>query len=226
MLQSEIIYNIKNLRAGGLQSTGEDLSDAQLAFIIDYYRAKLNKQDNDRGRTNRSQDIQDLGKVSLEQSTDDCCDIGGDCVLRTVLPIPSFLEFNNTALITFVGTVDGQAFQFSKENKITWDKFAKYTGKLPKWFTKNNYIYIINPPSTLLKYITIRGIFESPKKANEFKTCDCDNGLSCNRDFDFEYPLSLDRVDLIVKLIAETEFRILQTIIQDDLNDGQSKNIR
>jgi len=225
MLQSEIIYNIKNLRAGGLQSTGEDLSDAQLAFIIDYYRAKLIKQDVDRGRTSRSQDIQNLGKVTLQKSDDDCCDIS-ECTLRTVLPIPSFFEFNSTALISFVGTIDGQAFQLSKANRINWDKFAKFTGNLPKWFTNNNYIYIVNPPSSLLKYINIRGIFESPKKANEFTTCDCDNSAVCNRDFDFQYPLSLDRVDLIVKLIAETEFRILQTIVQDDLNDGQSKNIR
>jgi hypothetical protein len=225
MLQSEIIYNIKNLRAGGLQSTGEDLSDAQYAFIIDYYRAKLIKQDIDRGKQSRSQDVQSLGKVTLLKSTDDCCEIG-ECTLRTVLTIPSFLEFNSTALITFVGTIDGQPFQFSKENRLLWDQFAKYTGKLTKWSINNDYIYITNPPTTLLKYITIRGVFEHPKLANEFKTCDCEDELTCNRGYDFEYPLSLDRVDLIVKLIAETEFRILQTIAQDDLNDGQSPNRR
>ncbi len=226
MLLSEIIYNIKNLRAGGLQSVGEDLSDAQLAFIINYYRAKLIKQDVDRGRTSRSQDIQSLGLVTVEKSNDDCCDLNV-CTLRTVLQVPTFLEFNDTSLITFVGTVDGDAFQFSKANRISWDKFAKYTGKKPKWFILNGYIYIVNPPSTLMKYITIRGVFENPQNVNKFSTCDCEgNNQTCNVGYDFEYPLSMDRVDLIVKLVAETEFRILQTIVQDDLNDGQSKNIR
>lgn len=225
MLLSEIIYNIKNLRAGGLQSVGEDLSDAQYAFIINYYRAKLIKQDIDRGRVSRSQDIQSLGLVTVEKSTDDCCDINV-CTLRTILQVPTFLEFNDTSLITFVGTVDGESFQYSKSNRITWDQYAKYTGKKPKWFILNNYIYIVNPPTALIKYITIRGVFENPLNANKFKTCDCDNGETCNTGYDFEYPISMDRVDLIVKLIVETELRILQSIIQDDLNDGQSKNIR
>ena len=226
MLLSEIIYNIKNLRAGGLQSTGEDLSDAQYAFIINYYRAKLLKQDSDRGRQLRSQDIQDLGKIGLIKSTDDCCD-EGECNLRTRFQIPSFLEYNSSYLITFVGTVDGYPFQFSKANRVAWDKFAKYTGKLTKWSINNGYIYIINPPTTLLKWVNVKGAFEDPTIANKFKTCDCtDNGEECNTGYNYNYPLSLDRVDLIVKMIAEVEFRILETIVQDDLNDGQSKNIR
>lgn len=225
MLLSEIIYNIKNLRAGGLQSTDEDLSDAQYAFIINYYRAKLIKQDVDRGKTSRSQDIQDLGKVTLQLSTEDCCDIS-PCNLVTVLKIPPFFEFNDTALISFVGTIDGVAFQFSKGNRVSWDRFAKYTGKLTKWSIENNHIKIINSPTSLMKYINIKGIFEDPTIANKFKTCDCDNNEECNTSYNYNYPLSLDRVDLIVKLIIETEFRILYAIVQDDLNDGKSKNIR
>ena len=77
-----------------------------------------------------------------------------------------------------------------------------------------------------MKYINIKGIFEDPTAANKFKTCDCDNSEECNTGYNYNYPLSLDRVDLIVKLIIETEFRILYAIVQDDLNDGKSKNIR
>jgi len=48
MLFSEIIYNIKNLIAGGIQSDDQDLSDLQLAYIINYYRARLFKQEQEK----------------------------------------------------------------------------------------------------------------------------------------------------------------------------------
>ena len=63
MLQSEIIYNVKNLLAGGILSDDLDLSISQMAFIIDYYRARLVKQDQDKGRFNTELYIQNLGKV-------------------------------------------------------------------------------------------------------------------------------------------------------------------
>ena len=48
MLLSKIIYNIKNLYSGGIQSDDINLSDAQLAHIINYYRAKLIKQEQEK----------------------------------------------------------------------------------------------------------------------------------------------------------------------------------
>ena len=53
MLLSEIVYNIKNLIAGGLESDDENLSNAQVGFMVGYYRAKLFRQDRLKGRVSR-----------------------------------------------------------------------------------------------------------------------------------------------------------------------------
>ena len=92
MLLSEIIYNIKNLMAGGIESDDEDLSNAQLAFIIGYYRAKLLKQDQEKGRFDKALYVQNLGKVPVQEADkNECCDIDA-CILRTATQIPKPLE--------------------------------------------------------------------------------------------------------------------------------------
>jgi hypothetical protein len=223
MLQSEIIYNIKNLRAGGVQSDDEQLSDRQYAFIIDYYRAKLYKQDQERNKSINSVYIQNLGKVDLIMADkNECCDINS-CVLRTKLQVPSPLAASKLNF-TFVGLVDGQPFQEYEVNAVYWAKSSKYAGPLPKWYYQNGYIYIVNPPSNILEFVTIRGIFESPVEAKTFRTCDCGlNNEPCFKGFDFKYPIPASQLDTLVKLIIESEIKLSAMLPPDTLNDTTTK---
>lgn len=227
MLQSEIIYNIKNLRAGGIQSDDENISDRQLAFIIDYYRAKLVRQEAMKhGHTDR-QDIQDLGRVSIIQADPHECDCPVDaCILRTELPIPSTLELGDGSGhgFTFVGHYGGTAFQETTWQRAPWDFHAKYTGDKPKWFIKGKYIYLINPPDPMMSVMNIQGFFENPQEANKFRTCDCDNGEACKTGFDFEYPLAAHLVDTVMKMIMESEMRWSTLIPMDTSNDSLDTN--
>lgn len=223
MLLSEIIYNIKNLISGGIQSDDFNLSNEQLSFIVGYYRAKLVKQDQDKGRFNKSLYVQNLGAVPLTTADkNECCE--GECILRTVLKIPSPLETYKGLNITFVGTLNGMPFDKQEHNSIIWNKAAKYTGKESKWYYQNGYIYLVNPPTMLLDTINIQGIFEDPTLAEKFRVCDCpDTNQDCSSVFptmDYEYPLPLHHVDTIVKLVAETELRILTSLPNDLSNDS------
>jgi hypothetical protein len=221
MLLSEIIYNIKNLMAGGIESDDTDLSNAQMAFIVAYYRAKLLKQDQDKGRMDKTLYVQNLGKVPLVQADkNECCDTDA-CILRTQLKIPTPLETYKGMNITFVGTLHGRPFQREHHNSMFWASAAKWVGKEPKWYYQNGYIYLVNPPSVMLSDINIQGIFEKPEDAVSFRTCDCpDNNEDCFRSFDFEYPLPQHHVDTIVKLIAQTEMKILTSIPVDTANNS------
>lgn len=224
MLLSEIVYNIKNLIAGGLESDDANLSDSQLAFIVGYYRAKLAKQDLDRGRINKEIHIQNLGKVNLiEADKNECCDTDG-CILRTELKIPKPLETNTGLNITFVGTMNGRPFNKEYHNSMFWAGAAKYTGREPKWYYQNGYIYIVNPPSVMLDHINIQGIFEDPYVAKKFRSCDCpQNGEDCGDTFpsmDFEYPIPMHHIDTIVKLVSQTELQILMSFPNDISNDS------
>jgi hypothetical protein len=219
MLLSEITQNIKNLLEGGISSDDFDLSKAQIAFWVNYYRARLIKQEQEKGRFENSLYIQNLGRVPLVKADkNECCEIE-DCILRTRDKIPSPLETYKGLNLTYVGLNNGMPFQHSTHNAIVWSCAAKYTGKLSKWYYQNGYIYIVNPPTALLSEINIQGIFEDPRDAEEFRTCDCNNDTDCN-DEDLNYPLPAYQIDVIVKLIAQTELTVLTSMPSDTTNDS------
>lgn len=223
MKLSEIVYNIKNLMAGGIESDDENLSNEQLAFMVSYYRAKLVKQDQDKGRYNKELYIQNLGRVPIIQADkNECCE--GNCILRTKTKIPNPLETYKGLNITFVGSSSGRPFDKQAHNSVFWNKAAKYTGKEPKWYYQNGYLYILNPLTIMMDHINIQGIFEDPTLAQKFRTCDCpDNNQECSELFgslEYDYPMPLHHVDTVVKMVADTELKLLMSFPTDISNDS------
>jgi len=227
MLQSELIFNVKNLRAGGIQSDDENISDRQLAFIIDYYRAKLMRQEAMKHNSMNRQELQDLGRVSLITVDPHECDCPADaCILRTELEVPKSLQLGDGKShgFTFIGHYGGTSFQETTWQRGPWDSYAKYTGDKPKWFIKGRYIYLLNPPDPMMSVMNIQGLFETPREAEKFRTCDCDNGVECNIGFDFNYPISAHLVDTMMKMIMESEVRWSTLIPMDTTNDSLDSN--
>lgn len=227
MLLSEIVYNIRNLIAGGILSDDENLSKLQVGFMVNYYRAKLLKQDQDKGRLNQTLYTQNLGLVDLIQADkNECCALGftTECILRSKFKVPRPLETNQSLNFTFVGLLDGTPFTQVTHNSAYWSFAAKYTGKITKWYYLNGYIYLLNPSSIMLDAINIQGIFEDPLEANRFKSCDCPgNNIDCDNafsSFEFDYPLPLHHTDTIVKLVAQSEVALLRAFPTDVSNNG------
>lgn len=222
MLLSEIVYNIKNLLAGGIESDDENLSDAQVAFMVGYYRAKLFRQDVMKGRMIKEQWVQNLGSVPVQMADkNECCDIDA-CIIRTVNQVPKSIETDSSLNLTFVGNLNGRPYIKDTHNGAYWSHANKYTGSETRWYYQNGYIYIINPPSLMLSHINIQGIFEDPIRAESFRTCDCDNSDDCidEDSLDFEYKMPLHYVDTIVKMVAQTELSILTSMPMDISNDS------
>lgn len=221
----EIVKNIRRTVEKGDSSDDFRYTDRQLAFQVNYYRAKLLRQQIQKHKANYRA-VQNLGRVTLVTADkNECCDIDA-CVLRTELPVPTFLTAPDE-VVTYVGEIDGSnPYQKTSPQRLLWDGFAQYTKSLPKWYILNNYIYIINPTTTRLKYINIQGIFEDPIKAEQFRTCNCPgNNEDCSDGFDNEYPLDTSLIDMLNKLILQTEFQIYATTIEDTENETeQAKN--
>jgi hypothetical protein len=225
MKLNSIIFNIKNLKAGGVQNRDIELSDRQYAFIINYYRALLLRREIEQGRKAKGNWIQNLGQVDfIKADRNEACEIE-DCIVRTELQIPSPIEIYENDLITYVGTTDGRnPFQRTTSNRALWDSYAKYTGKLPKWYMQNNYIYIENPPTSVFEIGNIQGIFGDPLTAKEFMTSGCSpESTECQDvlNFNFEYPLPEHLLDSLYKMMIDAEIKFGTMIPPDTLNNSK-----
>jgi hypothetical protein len=217
---NEIVYNLKNLIRGGITSDDDTISNRQLIFIFNTYRAKLIREDLNKGRTIDRGLIQDLGCVPVEcVDAADCCDIvdSGTTVVRTTEPIPDFLEIYDRNLLLFVGTVDRlKSFQITSEAQVRWSKHNKYTSKTTRAFMRSNdnYLYIANAPVGI-ELINIQGIFESPEEAARFNHC---TGEPCFTNDD-EYPVSTHMIPVINEMMMSKDLRSLLISPTDETNN-------
>jgi len=228
---SEIIYLVKGFpRLGDGDSRSNNYTDRELAFIINYYRAKIISQQMSKNREVDSSYVQSLGKVEvIRASKNECCDLDcdvDDVVYRVKEKLPSFISTKGNSIVPYIGTVDGNnKFTRSSYNKSVFDRFSLYTSKRTKYYELQGYIYITNPPTTNLKYITLQGVFEAPEKARNYFTCGCEDGtVDCSDGYNFDYPIKVSDVDIIVKMVADSEYRFAGMLPKDTLNDSRDAN--
>lgn len=193
MTLSQIVYNIKNLLEKGQSSDDVTLSDRQWSFIVNYYRAKIIKQNMVRGMV--SDQFKQRTIISYDQTT-------GSFLLPS-MPIEDG--------ITYVGTQE-RRFTRIKFGAIPYSEHARVTGRFPRWYLTPNAIKLHNEKTRLLKKLQIEGVFEDPSSVAECNNPKC--GL------DFEYPLPMNYVDMMIKMIGETELSILTSLPADITNDG------
>lgn len=209
MLASEIVANIKNLKNGGKTSDDKSLSDIQLMYICDYYRAILIKNQLVKGQRINDACVQSLNpnKIILTQSSLERCQMYTQNIPQTVDGIT-----NNH--FTFVGTEKGKSYQRTTHNKSHWDSYSKYIGNLPKWYELGSVITVINHNKQVK--LSIKGIFERPIEVIKF------NGdLDEMNPLNFEYPIANTMVDSIIKMIADSEVKLSMIFPKDNLNDGK-----
>lgn len=219
---NEIIYNIRNSKRGGILSDDDKISDRQLAFIIGTYRARLIKQDLDKGKRPSYANKQTLSVVPVDlqdKSTD--CEIPVGCyLLRSVNKLPTPIDLNNGVALFFIGTVDGEeSFQFQSESRTRWDRYATYTGKLRKAFLRDGYLFIVN--DTVTEEIRVEGIFEQPEQAAAyFKSC---GGTETCFTYDSPYPIEESMLPIINEMIFKNEMNLLTVSPQDTSNDSSDR---
>ena len=212
----EIIYHLKNLKSQGVQSDDNKLSDQEVMFMVDQYRAKLIRQQYDRFKTINPQDVQDLGYVEVEPApADEFFAIGGFDVFQTVREIPRMISTDRGSAFTFVGPspVD-LPFQRTSLTKLPWDRHSRYTKAVPKWFDTLSRVYVATEQP--INEVFLLGVAESPYKVLEFK-----NEIDYSDPYNFEYPISLTMLDSLYKMIAEAEFKIIGMGMEDRKNDGR-----
>lgn len=216
---NEIIYNLQNLYDGGIGSDDGNISDDQLIWLFNQYRAKLIREDLNKNRSVDPQLVQNLGCVELVcADASECCDIQSyTTILRSKNPLPKSIEGYSKNYLLFAGTVDkAKSYLITSEAQARWSGYSKYTGKAPRVYLRDSdrYLYVINAPAGI-EYITVDVIAENPEEAEKFSSC---SGEPCfNRDM--EYPISAHMIPIINSWITQNELRLLASTSEDTTND-------
>lgn len=221
MTINQIVYNLRKL----IRDAGSDdlkFSDRQLEFMVNYVRAKLIRQDVDKGRSISDSVKQDLGIIKLvkvDASESSSAPINR-LILRTERQLPQTIEFKHKDGITYVGGVDKLSpFQFSTKANVNWQAHSKYGPQNKFAYLRESYL-VLNGCDKSTKYINAEGVFVNPRDVKDFKSV---TGQACyNPDID-KYPISAHMLDQVNSLIIKQELNAFFQLQEDTINDSNSE---
>ncbi len=226
MLASEIIFNIKNIKSGGIQSDDARLSDEQILFIFSYYRAKLLSQKYTRTTTAFAGVQQNLGIVPVKDLTGNT--IGAGMAIdnwRITDPIPTAVLLSDGLAITFVGGIDGNAgYQEIKRNRARHIENNRFTREEGYWFDHGDRVVVKMDEQAAGDNISIIGAFNDPVKVLEYVDAQLATPIGLDLDWNFEYPIGDSMYSDIFRMMETSEIPatvILPTDLANDSKDAQ-----
>lgn len=192
----------------------------KIKFLVSNYRATLLRQDLAKNSISKSI------LLSLTCLPVQCVDVAECCggnksftnALRTVDKIPKPLRTKDNDSYYYVGGID----KMSPYNETTFidylnTKYLRFTSTITRYALLDDYIYILNPPSDLLKKITIIDPFEDITQVLSIKNCD---GVNCYTDDDI-FPIPADMVGTLEDMVLN---HLRNQPINDDKEIKVNKN--
>jgi hypothetical protein len=213
----EMVYDIKNIAYGGVQSDDNRISDLQVAYWIRQTRAVLvNQQLANRSKIDTSL-IQHLNYVEFEQ-VDPAGITGLDSgykVMKSTKPIPQTIQRFGKNTIIAVESLDGST-GYSETNyfRRKYNKYNKYTGLEARWYIQEGYMYLIN--NFLVDKLRVSGIFENPEEAVNFKI----NTGEASFSWDENYPVTSVMANAITSIVLQQKMGVTRQMPNDETNDG------
>lgn len=177
------------------------INSVESSFSYEFFTDLINEQRslwlrNEYNR-NRSIDpyiIQDLKclELTLVNPIDCCITVPDGCkVLRTLKKVPNTIEFYYTKGIVSVGPADimKPRFILVDYSRVPYVGHGRTTKKAIYAFLYDSYLYVISRSSDhlMMKYLTVRGLFEDPTSLGEF--VNCETNLACWKPSD-PYPIN------------------------------------
>lgn len=215
MKLKNILENIQSVRVR-LGSTDDDqFLYRQILDWLNKYRSLFIRQDYEKGRTLSSFIIQEL-EVPLEKADKGLYTSTSQCILRSKFKIPKPIEGKMKDYITYVGRIDYEMrFTEISEQSISSFKFTKYGNKYPRYFFRDDYLFLAVSPTFNIDKLLIRMVGEEPQKIEQLK-----GNIDPFNPYDWEYPISNHILTAVETIIKEKEFGYINTIPKDNENNG------
>jgi hypothetical protein len=204
---------LSRLRGGSLGTLNADdlLLINQLKFDVNTLRAKLIREDLNKGKTITDNILQSLCCVDMILvDSSECPELPSECkIYRSENPIPNFVEGDYNDVILNVRNVDILSDNFSLLSMSRAVQQFKHPSRVKlkggMAFFKNRYLYIINY-SKYLKKVCIDGVFENPEEIFELESTCSD----CCTEEQQRYPVSAWMIPIIIQIITESYGKAIQ----------------
>jgi len=215
-----ITTDLLNIIRGSQLTQSEPISKRQLEAWVHEYRAKLIKQDLDKGKMLNPDYTQSLRALELEEVDEaEGTTVSTDYkTFRTKLQLPNTLDLNFKSGLSYVGTITGQEIQFGSEAKSRWQEYKKYTTNDRIAYLKDSYVYVTNDRD--IRYITVRGVFEIPPEVSHL---DNPNESVTDVTENSPYPIPINMIPTLKQMILQGELGIEAMAYSDITNDSASK---
>tara|TARA_R110000824_G_scaffold376828_1_gene567953 strand:+ start:170 stop:865 length:696 start_codon:yes stop_codon:yes gene_type:complete len=218
----EIVYDIKNIIRGGMQSDDEIISDRQIEFQVNSLRAQFIRQDVNKRRSISDNIKQVIHCLEVEVVSGTTCGLSNDLIIvRSKEKIPSPIETSHQDLVTAIGPTGilSTNFHMIPYNRAPWAGNNRYTKRMTFAFLLDSFVYILGPGAEMLEKIKVEGVWQTPKDIEKY-TKD-DGTLSYDAEIE-EYPLSTSMLDLIKQSMMATNMQPLIQMPTDTSNNAKS----
>ena len=218
----EIVYDIKNLVRGGIQSDDEIISDRQIEFQVNSLRAQFIRQDLNKRRSISDNIKQVIHCLDVEPVSGTTCGLSGDLhIMRSKIKVPNAIETAHSDLITAIGPTGilSPNFHVIPYNRAPWAGTNKYTKRMTCAFLLDSFVYIVGPDAPLLDKIKVEGVWQNPRDIEKY--LDSNGEPSYNAEH-HDYPLSTSMLDLIKQQMIALNMKPFIETLTDISNNSKS----
>lgn len=220
----EAIQSVQSLYNKGVRSKDSRLSYRHTySALLTARTTVLEQQLNKRQKVN-DDCYQDLPCIELEKALlHECPCVPNDSlfVLRSKTELPSIISNLDGMVIQYVSSLDGNIrYDVTTFENMKYMNGNKFTGRKPKYYIKNNRIYIVH--TTMLKAISASVLAENPIEASLFPSIcnDCTECL-CKDYTEMSFHADRKSFNSIEKLAAD-KLIILFSQMREDKNANAS----
>lgn len=224
MLIEEVIQTVQSLYSKGVQSKDTRLSSRHIYSELLTARSTVLKQ-----QVNKRQKINDacyqpLSCIELEKALPHECPTapkGNNFILRSKYELPKPISNLDKLLIQYVTSIDGTTrFDKTEFENIKYMDGNKYTGNKPKYYIKNNYLYITT--LIFLKAVSANVLLEDPIQGYLFPSmCGENDNCACQDVTEFDFHTDRDSFTSVSK-IAQQALIIMFSQMKEDRNANAS----
>lgn len=208
----QVVYDVKEALKDYVSDS--ELDNRYIIYLFNIKREKFLKQRLDRlGRKYNNATLQTFCVGLEEVSTAECgVSLSCDKIIRTVKPLPNFLQLSDGDAIQRVGPADKMAVKYNligRERATLLDS-SNYPNKIKAFLHDDGYIYLISSDTIYTDCLSVTGVFRDPTELADFSDCcNCDSESSCYDIYETEYPLDGEVLDAIrseiIKQLAPRE---------------------